>query len=266
MIMRWRRFSRALRCAIGIILCVGIIQPVFARQEHGGADSGETGHQVEEKGHAAEEVAHSFPHPFFNHLGMPDKPGMLSVRVTGYRQGYSEEPSRGDFAFHLETGLYDRLGLHIRNDAIKEGFRTDVMLMFTVLQDIEMESGVSVFLAGEVPSGTIPEGEDDVIGAFGIAARKVFGEMAIFDGNVHYVPKEEMVEYEVSGVLKATQYLFPVLELEGEVMEDESSLYLLPAMKFKLDPGRFLGVGSQIALTSDREFDTRALLQLDMDW
>ncbi len=212
------------------------------------------------------EMAHGFPHPFFNHMGIPDMVGMVTTRITGYRQGHSGEKSTEDYGFHLEAGIYNRLGLHVRNNAIKESPRTDVMLMYAILQDSGAESGVSVFGGALIPSGTIPEGQDDVIGAFGIAARKVFEEIAIFDGNVHYMPEMEMVEVGLSGIFKATNSLFPILEIEGELMEDATMFYLLPALKFKLKPEVFLGVGSQIALTSDKEFDTRALLQMDIAW
>jgi len=212
------------------------------------------------------EMAHGFPHPFFNHMGIPDRPGMVTVRTTGYRQGYGGEESRSDYGFHLEAGLYDRVGLHVRSNAINQNPRTDVMLMYAVVQDAEAESGVSVFGGALVPSGTIPEGQDDVVGAFGVAARKVFKDFAIFDGNVHYMPEMKMVETGFSGVFKATDSFFPIIELEGELSKDETVLYLLPALKLKLKPELFLGVGSQIALTSDREFDTRALLQIDAAW
>ncbi len=49
-------------------------------------------------------------------------------------------------------------------------------------------------------------------------------------------------------------------------MEDETIFCLLPALKFKLKPALFLAVGSQIALTSYIEFDTRALLQMNVAW
>lgn len=212
------------------------------------------------------EMAYGFPHPFFNHMGIPDMPGMVSARITGYRQGYSGEDSTGDYGFHLEAGIYNRLGLHVRNNAIRQSSRTDVMLMYAVLQDAEAESGVSVFGGALIPSGTIPDGQDDVVGAFGVAGRKVFKDIAIFDGNVHYMPEMRMVELGLSGIFKATDSMFPIIEVAGELKEDETIFYLLPALKFKLKPEIFLGVGSQIALTSDREFDTRALLQIDAAW
>jgi hypothetical protein len=171
-----------------------------------------------------------------------------------------------DFAFHLEAGLFSRLGLHVRNDDIKQDPRTDIMLMYTFIENRAGDSGLSVFGALEVPSGAIPMGEDKVVGAFGVSGRKVFGDVAILDADVHYMPQMKMAEYEISLMLKASTGFFPVIEAGGETMEGATSLYVLPGLKFKLAKGKFLGVGTQIGLTSMRDFDTRVLLQLDMDW
>ena len=227
----------------------GVVGSQQERMDEGGMVMGKDG---------GTEMAYGFPHPFFNHMGIPDMPGMVSARITGYRQGYSGEDSAGDYGFHLEAGIYNRLGLHVRNNAIKQSSRTDVMLMYAVLQDAEAESGVSVFGGALIPSGTIPEGQDDVVGAFGVAGRKVFKDIAIFDGNVHYMPEMKMVELGLSGIFKATDSMFPIIEVSGELTEDETIFYLLPALKFKLKPEVFLGVGSQIALTSDRELDRKS--------
>ncbi len=212
------------------------------------------------------EMAHGFPHPFFNHMGIPDMEGMVSARVTGYRQGADGEESSGDYGFHLEAGIYEHLGLHIRNNEIKQSPRTDVMLMYSVLQDAEGESGISIFGGALIPSGTIPNNQDDVIGAFGLSGRKVFGDTAIFDGNVHYMPEMEMTEIGLSGIYKASSSLFPIIEIESKVTEDTTMVSMLPALKFKLNPELFLGVGSQFPLTSDKEFDARALVQIDAAW
>jgi len=263
--MRRIQYLIVLISVMVLLLGNGISKLTFAQQEYGEAALGETGKMME-KVRSMEEEEEIFPHPFLIHMGISDKPGMLSLRLTGYRQGFNLEPYQTDFALHLETGLYNRFGLHIRNDAIKQEPRTDVMLMYNILQGKGAESGVSLFGAGLIPSGTISEDEDKIIGAFGIGARKVFRDLVIFDGDVHYMPQMKMAEYEFSGLFKGTQHFFPVIEIAGEIMKDETTSYLLSALKFKLAPGRFIGVGSQIGLTSSRDFDTRALLQLDMDW
>ncbi|BBG65652.1 hypothetical protein NNO_0949 [Hydrogenimonas sp.] len=212
------------------------------------------------------EMSGGFPHPFFNHMGIPDMPGMVSARITAYRQGESGEASREDFGFHLEAGLYERLGLHIRNNEIRQSNRTDVMLMYAVVQDSKAESGISVFGGALIPSGTVPEGEDSLIGAFGISGRQVFEDIAIFDGNVHYMPQMKMYEMGFSGIFKASKSLFPMIEIDGKITENRTMFYLFPALKFKLKPEVFLGVGSQFAISDQKEFDNRFLVQLDIAW
>lgn len=212
------------------------------------------------------EMSEGFPHPFFNHMGIPDMSGMASVRVTGYRQGGNSEPSQEDFGFHLEAGLYERLGIHIRNNEIRQSPRTDVMLMYAVVQDDEAQSGVSLFAGALIPSGTIPKGEDEVVGAFGVSGRQFVSGLAVFDGNVHYMPEMKMFEMGFSGVFKATEKLFPIIEIEGKVTEQKTMFYLFPSLKFKLKPEVFIGVGTEFAITQDKEFDSRFLVQMDMAW
>ncbi len=224
------------------------------------------GEKVEVKNEMVHEMAGGFPHPFFNHMGIPDMPGMVSARITAYRQGKSGEDSLEDFGFHLEAGLYERLGLHIRNNEIRESVRTDVMLMYAVVQDSETESGISIFGGALVPSGTIPEGEDSLIGAFGISGRQTYKDIAIFDANIHYMPQMEMYETGLSAIFKTSRSLFALLEIEGKITRERKMFYLFPSLKFKLKPELFIGVGSQFSVTSDRELDNRFLVQMDMAW
>ena len=59
-----------------------------------------------------EEIAH----PFFTHMGMPEAVGTYSLRTSALLTKPMDGKSKGDFAFHLETGLTKFVGLHIRND------------------------------------------------------------------------------------------------------------------------------------------------------
>jgi len=257
---------RRLLPALVLIAVLSSAPALCAQQDVGAASQSTMGTMADKSVMQKEDSEHGFPHPFLAHMGMADEPGMVSLRASGYRQYMAGNLSLTDFAFHLEAGLFSRFGLHVRNDDIRQDPRTDMMLMYTFIKDRAGDSGLSVFGALEVPSGAIPMGEDKVIGAFGVSGRKVFGDVAILDADVHYMPQMKMAEYEACLVLKASTGFYPVLEAGGETMEGATTLYVLPGLKFRLTKGKFLGVGTQIGLTSIRDFDTRVLLQLDMDW
>jgi hypothetical protein len=257
---------RASGTALILIAGLFLVRTLCAQQEAGAAVQTTMGTMADKSGMQKEDSEHGFPHPFLAHMGIADMPGMVSLRASGYRQYMADNLSLTDFAFHLEAGLFSRLGLHVRNDDIKQDPRTDIMLMYTFIENRAGDSGLSVFGALEIPSGAIPMGEDKVVGAFGVSGRKVFGDIAILDADVHYMPQMKMAEYEACLVLKASTGFFPVIEAGGETMPGATTLYVLPGLKFKLAKGKFLGVGTQIGLTSIRDFDTRVLLQLDMDW
>ena len=267
--------NRRIAWVLALCMTMVVAGPLaaLAEEEHG--DSPPAGDMdmsamrkmmMELMGQEVAEDGHALPHPFLSHMGVPEGPGMVSLRMTGHRQGTRGEPSSGDVALHLEAGLMDRLGLHVHNDEITESNRTDVMLMYGLVQGGHGEGGVSLFGGGLVPSGSIPEGEEDVIGLFGVAGRVVLGETATIDGNVHYMPQMEMLEYALACVHRTTSSFFTVAELEGETEDGESMLHGLFGLKFPVGPGRFLGVGSQFGLTSESEFDARLMMQLDLSF
>ena len=79
---------------------------------------------------AAEEP--ELPHAFFTHMGLPEGVGNFNLRVLGVVTR-ADGRSDGDVAFHLETGLTRRIGLHIRNDRFLDSPRTEAMFQFTAL-------------------------------------------------------------------------------------------------------------------------------------
>ncbi len=254
--MRKEYSLKLLSKVLTVAVIVGTVSPLLAQMDRPEVTENEV----------TAEMAEGFPHPFFNHMGIPDMPGMVSIRVSGYRQGKRAEASKEDFGIHIEAGLYNRVGLHIRNSEIKESPRTDVMLMYSVIQDRGGKSGVSVFGGALVPSGTIPEKEEGVIGAFGVSGRYFLEKRAVFDGNIHYMPQMKMYEMGFSGIFKTGYRLFLMLEVDGKIRQNSSMFYLFPALKFKLKPEVFLGVGSQFPVSEEKEFDNRFLMQVDMAW
>lgn len=221
------------------------------------------------------------PHPFLTHMGVPDPPGAASVRVTGIRRA-GEVGVGEDAAFHIEAGIFDRFGLHLRNDAITgtgvgepgeppEDHGTELMLMYTVLRDAASTRGLSIL--GEVSAPTVKTEGPDVTWAFGVGGEWMLGTRLSFDGVVHVEPETEegevevMVEYESTLILRVgPSRIFALVETRGEFGEGLGQNYLLPAVKVGLGGSAALGVGMQFPLTDAREYDRQAMFQLDMDF
>lgn len=69
------------------------------------------------------------PHAFFTHMGLPEGVGVYSLRVLGIAAGRDGQ-NTGDVAFHFETGITPRIGLHIRNDRFRNSDKTEAMFQF----------------------------------------------------------------------------------------------------------------------------------------
>lgn len=222
------------------------------------------------------------PHPFLTHMGVPDPPGAASVRVTGIRRA-GEVGVGEDAAFHIEAGIFDRFGLHLRNDAITgrgvgepgeppEDHGTELMLMYTVLRDAASTWGISVI--GEASAPTVRTEGPDATWALGVGGEWMLGTRLSFDGVVHVEPETEegevvdvMVEYESTLILRVgPSRIFALVETRGEFGEGLGQNYLLPAVKVGLGGSAALGVGMQFPLTDAREYDRQAMFQLDMDF
>lgn len=63
---------------------------------------------------AAQSVEEEIAHAFFTHEGLPDAVGSDSLRTSALATR-ADGATKGDFAFHLETGLTENIGLHIRS-------------------------------------------------------------------------------------------------------------------------------------------------------
>lgn len=218
----------------------------------------ETEHQGTEMGH------HDFAHPFFAHMGMPDGPGEISMRTSAIQDAYDDNVSR-DLALHIETGLWNRVGLHLRSDGIKANVHSEIMVQYAVLQNEHADSGISVFTELEFPTNYIPEDEDKVVVEIGASGRKIFGKYGIIDAGIHYAPQESMVALEASGVLRLTPTIFPIIEGQIEKEGDEDAMVnLLVGIKMRLKSGAHIGVGIQFPITDARSFDNRAFVQLEL--
>lgn len=206
---------------------------------------------------------HVLVHPFLTHMGMPDAPGEMSARIMSVAQR-SEGTVSDTYGFHLETGIIDRLGLHLRNDAVKFNKNTELMLQYAVLRSDSGLNGVSLIGEVEFPTGATTEKAKGGVGvSFAYVLLPVFAINAV----AHYVPHDKMTEWEIAIVSKMTEKIFPVLEASGEKMKGEDAITnFLAGLKFKIPNGHALGVAYQVGTTGTRDFDSRLLLQADLSF
>ncbi len=227
-----------LLCAVFLI---GTVKPVAAQEN----DTGKMGDM--------------FVHPFLTHMALPDPPGTMSLRLTPFQQRSDSIVSQ-DMAIHIEAGLLPGLGIHIRSDGIKTSPYSEVMLMYSFLHDAAYNNGLSVF--GQVSLPTGPAKSNSLKYLFGLAGRLTAPNIVVIDANMHVNLADKMAEYESSFVFKASKMLYPEMELRGEITEKATSLYSLIGLKFRIADEMALGVGIQVPITKEREYDTQALFTM----
>jgi hypothetical protein len=216
--------------------------------------------QTSESGMSDMTMKDMFVHPFLAHMSLPDPVGEVSFRVTGYRTRMNGM-TQGDYAVHIETALFKRLGLHLRADGIRYEEFSEIMLQYTVLADKGSHNGVAVFGQLSVPTGMV--NSEQYKGLFGASARLTARNFMVWDGNIHYDPKDKMVEFENAFVFRASESLYPILEIRGQTDKEMTMAYLMPALKFKINDRSAMGVGFQAAILDNRDYDTQALLTYD---
>ncbi len=205
-------------------------------------------------------MADMFVHPFLAHMALPDRPGEVSMRVTPFQQRVDSLADR-DIALHLEAGLLPNLGLHVRTDGIKSSGYSEVMLMYSPLHDASLRNGLSIFGQISIPTGPGP-GSNELKYLFGVSGRLTVPDIMVMDANTHINLADKMAEYEGSFIFRASEMLYPELELRGEITQDGTSLYSLLGLKFRIADETALGVGVQVPVTEEREYDTQALFTL----
>jgi len=202
-----------------------------------------------------------FVHPFLAHMGMPDEPGEVSLRATVFRSQYHGD-TESDLAFHVEAGLAKNLGLHVRADGINHEEYSEVMLQYGLIHGPNDRYGFSVFGQVSVPTGAVEN--NTYKGLFGGSYMLMPADFVVLNGNVHYNPKDDMAEYEDAFVFRQNARFFPVLEVRGEITSDFVTSYILPGMKFRINARSAFGVGAQLALADNREYDTQALFTYEL--
>lgn len=198
---------------------------------------------------------HEF-HPFLAHMGMPDNPGEISLRIIGFQQRLAGISQNG-YGAHLETGLWDRVGLHIRNDDIQRD-GTEIMLQFAFLRSQDKEEGIAAIVENEMPGLT---GEAVAKFKVGLTAiKKLWGQPLHLAW--HYGPSDRSSEYTASQIINVNERLGLIIEYSGS-SNASNSAYLLEALKVRMNPFMNLGIAFQSPVTSDKEFDARTLLQIE---
>ena len=213
--------------------------------------------KTQEMGH------HALVHPFLAHMGMPDGPGETSVRVNAIQQRL-DGVAAGTYGFHIETGIVDRLGLHLRNDGMSTRANSELMLQYALLRSKDGQSGLSFIGEWEFPTGATTETAQ---GLAGFSFAYVLAPVLAINSTIHYSFREQMTEWEISFLAPLTEKIFPIIEANGQVMKDGKSISnTLFGLKFKVPNGHAIGVGYQIANTTAREFDSQLILQTELNF
>jgi len=204
-----------------------------------------------------------FVHPFFAHMALADEAGTVSFRFSGLQFRNGTEVNN-DFAYHIEAGLLPRLGIHFRSDGIKEESYSEMMLMYNLFTTDKENFGISLFGQLSIPTGSVES--NTYKGLFGFGIKEALPPVVVFNGDLHYDPKDNMAEYEGSFVFRASKLFYPIIEGGGEITGEGTSFYLLPGIKFRVEENQTIGIGFKEAVTSNREYDTLGVLQYGIEF
>ena len=203
------------------------------------------------------------PHPFFTHMGLPERAGAFNLRmlaVAAQAGGQTE----GDVALHLETGLTDRIGLHIRNDRVRDNPLTEVMFQFAAVVSKDGMSGFAPIIEFELP--TRSAGGKRVHTLVGFSST-VGGRRAVFNQVLHYNPREDGVDGSAALVFKLGKRIFPVVEVLGEGMSGMPTVVnLVGGLKVQLRDWLHMGLAVNLPLTTARDFSRQVMFGPDLEW
>ncbi|MCC6208309.1 MAG: hypothetical protein IT488_09170 [Gammaproteobacteria bacterium] len=138
-------------------------------------------------------------HPFLSHEGLPDAVGSYSLRTSGLSTRIDGE-TKGDFAFHMETGLTETIDLHVRSDQFLQSRRSEVMFQFVAWKSQDGESGFAPIIEFEVPTRS-GGGKPATLVGF---TTKLANSQVAFNQSFHYEPAEKAMEGSAAVVLRAS--------------------------------------------------------------
>lgn len=206
---------------------------------------------------------HAFVHPFLVHMGMPDGPGEVSARVMSVEQR-NTGVAEGTYGFHIEAGIVDRLGIHLRNDAVKTHSKTEMMFQYAVLRSDNGLSGISLIAEIEVPTGSTLNNRIENL--YGISFAYIWAPVLAINSVIHHNTDEKMVEWEIAFIGRLTEKIFPVLEFSGDIGQDMSLASGLFAWKFRIPNNNSFAVAYRVPITTPRDFDSQLMLQAEFNF
>ena len=202
-------------------------------------------------------------HPFFTHMGMPDAVGTHSLRL-GALVTRADEKTDADAAFHLESGLTDFIGIHLRNDGVRDRQHTELMFQFAAVRSEDGMSGFAPII--EFEFATHSGGDQHVNTLVGFSTSSASSKWA-FNQILHYDPRSDGVEGSAAFVLALGTQIYPVVELGGEAMPGELPLMnLLGGVKVRVNDGLLLGIGLQAPVTTNKDYSWQIVFQPEIEW
>ena len=206
-----------------------------------------------------EEVAH----PFFTHMGVPEGVGVYNLRLAALATR-ADGRTKGDFAFHFETGLTKYIGIHVRNDSFLNRTRSEVMFQFAAIRSKNGMSGFSPILEFEIPTRRGGGSRINTLVGFSTA---LANKRAAFNQVVHYNPREHSVDASAALVVKVGRRFFPVIEILGEGMRGERPIInLVGGLKVRVNKNLVLGFAVQAPVTNRTDFSSQLAFQPDIEW
>lgn len=202
-----------------------------------------------------EEIAH----PFFTHEGLPDAVGSYSMRTSALSTR-SDGGTDGDFAYHVETGLTDTIGLHLRSDQFLQSRRSEAMLQFVAWKSRNGESGFAPIIEYGFPSRS-GGGKPEMVVGF---TSKFASSKVAFNQALHYSPVAQAYDGSVALVVRATKRVYPVVEFLGEWGAGKPTVVnALAGVKYRVRGGTLLGLAYQRPITGARDLSSQVVLQLE---
>lgn len=202
------------------------------------------------------------PHAFFTHMGLPEGVGNFNLRVLGIATR-ADAKTDSDFAFHLETGLTQKIGLHIRNDRFLSNDKTEAMFQYAAFVSEDGMSGFAPIIEFEFPTRSGASGISTLVGF----TSSLGSSRWAFNQVLHYDPREDMVEASAALVVGANRSVFPVLEILGEGGKGLPSVVGgLVGVKVRLREWLVGGVAIRFPVTNARDFSSQLALGPDFEW